>query len=36
MFAERAQAEGRITAMEKRRLIDGYRNGMEGYTYFES
>ena len=36
MFAERAQAEGRLTASEKRRLVDGYRAGMEGYTYFES
>ena len=36
MFAERAQAEGKISAQEKRKLIDGYRAGMEGYTYFES
>jgi arginine decarboxylase len=35
MFAERAQADGRISAREKRTLIDAYRSGMEGYTYFE-
>ncbi len=36
LFAERAHAEGHINAQEKRRLIEGYRNGMAGYTYFET
>ena len=36
MFAERAHNEGRITAPEKSRLIEAYRSGMDGYTYFES
>jgi arginine decarboxylase len=35
MFAERAHAEGRITGPEKNRLIEAYRSGMAGYTYFE-
>ncbi len=36
MFAERARAEGRITAQEMRLLVGNYRAGMEGYTYFET
>lgn len=36
LFAERARAEGRISSQEMRMLINGYRAGMSGYTYFES
>ncbi|MGI8603846.1 MAG: biosynthetic arginine decarboxylase [Verrucomicrobiales bacterium] len=35
IFAERALADGHITAQEKSRLVHAYRNGMAGYTYFE-
>ena len=36
MFVERAQVDGRISAKEKRELLESYRSGMAGYTYFES
>lgn len=36
LFAERARSEGRISAQEMRVLVNGYRAGMAGYTYFES
>jgi arginine decarboxylase len=35
-FAEQAVADGRITPKERRVILDMYRNGMAGYTYFES
>jgi len=35
-FAERAVAEGRITPKERREILDTYRAGLNGYTYFES
>ena len=36
MFVERAQVDGRISSKEKRELLESYRSGMAGYTYFES
>lgn len=35
-FAENAVAEGRITPKERREILDTYRTGLGGYTYFES
>ena len=35
-LAETAITEGRITAVQRRKALEAYRNGMAGYTYFES
>jgi len=34
--AERAVREGRITAQERREIMDAYEAGLRGYTYFET
>lgn len=35
-FAEKAVNDGRISPGERREIMDLYRNGLAGYTYFES
>jgi arginine decarboxylase len=35
-LAETAIQEGRITAVQRRKALEAYREGMNGYTYFES
>ncbi len=35
-LAELAVRRGRITAMERRTIVDAFNNGMQGYTYFET
>lgn len=35
-FAEKAVNEGRISPKERREILDRYREGLNGYTYFES
>ena len=35
-FAEKAVADGRISPKERREILDIYRTGLGGYTYFES
>ena len=35
-FAEKAVASGRISPQERREILDLYREGLSGYTYFES
>jgi len=35
-FAEKAVTDGRITPKERREILDIYRLGLAGYTYFES
>lgn len=35
MQAERAVREGRMSAQDRRDIMDGYAAGMRGYTYFE-
>ncbi|MFD0894799.1 biosynthetic arginine decarboxylase [Luteolibacter ambystomatis] len=35
-FAEKAVVEGRISPKERREILDIYRTGLGGYTYFES
>jgi arginine decarboxylase len=35
-FAENAVASGRISPQERRQILDLYREGLAGYTYFES
>jgi len=35
-FAERAVRQGLITAAERREIVNSYRSGLDGYTYFES
>ena len=35
-FAEKAVTEGRISPKERREILDTYRLGLAGYTYFES
>ena len=35
-FAEKAVADGLITPKERREILDMYRAGLAGYTYFES
>jgi arginine decarboxylase len=35
-FAEKAVTEGRITPKERREILDRFREGLSGYTYFES
>jgi len=35
-FAETAVANGRITPKQRRKILDIYRAGLNGYTYFES
>jgi arginine decarboxylase len=34
-FAEKAVAQGRISPKERREVLDLYRTGLSGYTYFE-
>jgi arginine decarboxylase len=34
-FAERAVAQGRISPKDRREVMDLYRTGLSGYTYFE-
>ena len=34
--AERAVQEGRITALERRKIISAYTAGLRGYTYYET
>lgn len=34
-FAEKAVAEGKITPSERRKALDLYRSGLNGYTYYE-
>lgn len=35
-FAEKAVVDGRISPKERREILDMYRTGLAGYTYFES
>ena len=35
-FAEKAVTEGRISPKERREILDRFREGLSGYTYFES
>ncbi|MFT4175676.1 MAG: biosynthetic arginine decarboxylase [Luteolibacter sp.] len=35
-FAEKAVVDGRISPKERRQILDLYRAGLSGYTYFES
>ena len=35
-FAEKAVNDGRISPTERREIMDLYRAGLAGYTYFES
>jgi arginine decarboxylase len=35
-FAEKAVTDGRISPKERREILDLYREGLAGYTYFES
>ena len=35
-FAEKAVTEGRISPKERREILDLFREGLAGYTYFES
>ena len=35
-FAEKAVTDGRISPKERREILDLYRTGLSGYTYFES
>ena len=35
-FAEKAVTDGRISPKERREILDLYREGLSGYTYFES
>jgi len=35
-FAEKAVVDGRISPKERREILDLYREGLAGYTYFES
>ncbi|MBK1882947.1 biosynthetic arginine decarboxylase [Luteolibacter pohnpeiensis] len=35
-FAEKAVVDGRISPKERREILDRYRAGLAGYTYFES
>jgi arginine decarboxylase len=35
-FAEQAVTDGRISPKERREILDLYREGLTGYTYFES
>lgn len=34
--AERAVEEGRVTARERRAIVDAFADGLRGYTYYES
>ena len=36
IFAEKAVTEGRISPKERREILDLFREGLSGYTYFES
>ncbi|MFK7852404.1 MAG: biosynthetic arginine decarboxylase [Akkermansiaceae bacterium] len=35
-FAEKAVNQGRISPRDRKQIMDLYRNGLSGYTYFES
>jgi arginine decarboxylase len=35
-FAEKAVSKGNISPGERREVMDLFRNGLSGYTYFES
>ena len=35
-FAEKAVNDGRISPNERKEIMDLYRDGLGGYTYFES
>ena len=35
-FAESAVREGRITAVQRKQMMDAYSEGLNGYTYFET
>ncbi|MFD2255755.1 biosynthetic arginine decarboxylase [Luteolibacter algae] len=35
-FAEKAVSDGRISPKERKEILDLYRSGLAGYTYFES
>ena len=35
-FAEKAVSDGRISPKERKEIMDLYRDGLGGYTYFES
>ncbi len=35
-LAEQAVRRGRISAAERRTIVDAFNNGMQGYTYFET
>jgi arginine decarboxylase len=35
-LAESAVENGRISALERRRIMQAYRDSMQGYTYYES
>ncbi|MGE4506727.1 MAG: biosynthetic arginine decarboxylase [Desulfovibrionaceae bacterium] len=34
--AERAVREGRITAVQRREIVQAYKTGLQGYTYYDS
>lgn len=34
-FAEQAVAEGKISPSERRRALEVFRSGLNGYTYYE-
>ena len=35
LFAEQAVKEGRITATDRKKILEAYREGLHGYTYYE-
>jgi arginine decarboxylase len=35
IFAEQAVASGKITPSERRRALEVFRSGLNGYTYYE-
>ena len=35
-FAEKAVSKGKISAKQRKLIVDAYRNGLSGYTYYES
>ena len=35
IFAEQAVASGKITPSERRRALEIFRSGLNGYTYYE-
>ena len=36
VFAERAVASGRITPSDRRKALELFRSGLQGYTYYEN